>query len=169
MTTSMGYKAHKAIEMLTGSVSMSNQFVIFIDHSDFDLGSWSKASGLSVRWDFCEYRNSQRPNYVWLSPGVPKYTSIKLSRAACSDSNTVKQWLTTTTSKLSKHTPLSGAVQLVDMVGAPIVEWELREFFPIAWDIKELDASSSGVALETLELIHSGFLDNESNSLTGAL
>lgn len=154
----MGRGAQKAIEMLTGAVSMSNQFVVFIDHGDYDLGTWAKASGLSVRWDFCDYRQSEDLNYQWLSPGLPKYSTIKLSRAACTDSNTVQNWLSATT---RKHQPLSGAVQLIDMFGFPIVEWKMQEFFPIAWDIKELDAATSNVALETLELIHTGFLDNE--------
>ncbi|MGI8667144.1 MAG: phage tail protein [Jatrophihabitans sp.] len=156
-----GLGAHRALELLTGAVSMANQFVVFIDHSDYDLGSWSKASGLSVRWDFCDYRIPSQPNYVWLSPGTPKYTPVKLSRAACSDSNTVQKWLANTTSAMSPHQPLSGAIQLIDMVGAPVVEWTLKEFFPIAWDIKEFDAGGNGVALETLELIHSGFLNSE--------
>jgi phage tail-like protein len=156
--STLGRGGQKAVEMLTGAVSMANQFVVFIDDSDYDLGSWAKVSGLSVRWDFCEYRNSSNPNYVWLSPGIVKYVPIKLTRAACSDSNTVQNWLSATT---KKHTPLSGAIQLIDVIGTPVVEWTLKEFFPIAWEIKELDAGTSNVAMETLDLIHTGFLDDE--------
>ncbi|MDP9093233.1 MAG: phage tail protein [Actinomycetota bacterium] len=157
----------RIVEKLTGAVSMGNQFVVFIDHSEYDLGTWAKAAGLSVRWDFCEYRSSDDPNYLWRSPGVVKFTPIKLSRAACSDSRTVQQWLSQTT---RKHTPLSGSIQLVDSLGSMVVEWRMKEFFPVAWDIKEFDAGgTANVALETLEFVHSGFLDNEVKRAKGAI
>lgn len=166
MTVGMlGMGAHKAVELLFGHVPSAHNFVVLVDSMQYDLGSWAKVSGLSVKWDFAQYRTCAKPNYIWLSPGVVTYDKIKLSRAACSDSNTVQAWLNETT---QKHKPLSGSIQLIDQFGMPVIQWELKEFFPVSWSVQELDAASNGVAIESLELIHSGFIDNEYVAIPGA-
>jgi hypothetical protein len=38
------------------------------------------------------------------------------------------------------------------------VVWQLNEFFPIAWSISDFDAEQGKPAIETLELVHGGFL-----------
>jgi hypothetical protein len=56
-------------------------------------------------------------------------------------------------------------IQLVDYQGMPIVQWRLNEFFPIAWSVESFDASGAKPAIETLKLAHTGFLEDDINSL----
>ncbi|HKN97131.1 MAG TPA: phage tail protein [Pseudonocardiaceae bacterium] len=146
------------MEMFSGVVSMNHRFAVYIDRSDYDLGSWASASGLSVRWSVAEYKSGDQPNNSWILPGTTKYENIKLRRAACSDSATVQQWLRSTS---RSPQPLSGSVQLIDWLGFPVVEWRLNEFFPVGWSIAEFDAAAAKPALETLELAHTGFLSDD--------
>ncbi|MFJ4966480.1 T4-like virus tail tube protein gp19 [Streptomyces sp. ADI96-02] len=141
-----------------GSVSMAHRFAVAIDRSRYELGHWSSASGLNVSWQTAEYRAGDSWNHPLVFPGVPQYQRIKLSRAACRDSQIVQEWLTETA---MRNEPLTGAISLVNWQNDRTVTWELKEFFPAAWGINEFNSSQGNVALETLEIVHTGFLDDD--------
>ncbi|HEX3707939.1 MAG TPA: phage tail protein [Mycobacteriales bacterium] len=141
-----------------GLNGMSHKFVVRIDNASYDLGTWTKASGLSVNWDVCQYRAGDHGNAVWIYPGMSKYETIKLTRQACIDSVVVQKWLTTTS---KSPQPLTGAIALVNWMGLTIVTWELKQFFPVGWSIAEFDAGTGKAITETLQLAHTGFLDDE--------
>jgi phage tail-like protein len=149
--------AGKGMEALTGQVSASHRFVVRIDSGRYDLGSWSSVSGLDVKWQQFAYKTGDAKTYLNL-PGNILYSNIALSRAACSDSETVKEWLAETT---KGRTLLSGAIHLVNFVGVPVVTWELKDLFPIGWSISSFDSSSSSPVIEKLELAHFGFLNDD--------
>ena len=144
---------------LLTQVSMTHHFVVLIDNSTYDLGTWYRVQGLSVKWQDCKYRVGDQGNQLWILPGNTEYPNIKLSRAACADSQVVQAWLASTSLNPVPH---SGAIMLMAYGGVPVVHWRLNQFFPIAWSIVDLDADSAKPAVETLELAHSGFLYDES-------
>jgi phage tail-like protein len=147
----------KGLEQLTGQVGMSHRYVIEIDKSEYQLGAWTKAAGLGVKWQRVSHRPGGGIAEV-IAPGNISYTEVSLSRAAGADSATVKDWLTSVS---RAWTPLTGAIHLVDFAGLPVVSWELREFFPVGWRLTEFDSTGSRPAIETLELAHTGFLNTE--------
>jgi phage tail-like protein len=137
-------------------VSMTHHFVVWLDNPAYNLGTWSRVSGLSVSWAPCEYRVGDTGNQFWVLPGTTKYEKIKLSRAACLDSQSVQLWLAQTS---QNPTPLSGTIMLMGFGGSvPVVHWRLNQFFPIGWSIVDFDADQGKPAIETLELAHTGFL-----------
>jgi phage tail-like protein len=140
------------------TVAMANRFVVYIDKGDYDLGSWSKVQGLDVQWDVAEYRAGDAGNDRWYFPGNTKYQTVKLERAACPDSETVRKWLSETSFKWQAQT---GAIRLFDANGSRVMEWTLRDVMPTKWSMAGFEAGQSRVALETLELHHRGFLDDE--------
>jgi len=144
---------------LLTQVSMTHHFVVLIDNSTYDLGTWYRVQGLSVKWQDCKYRVGDQGNQLWILPGNTEYPNIKLSRAACADSQIVQAWLASTSLNPVPH---SGAIMLMAYGGVPVVHWRLNQFFPIAWSIVDLDADSAKPAVETLELAHTGFLYDES-------
>lgn len=154
-----GRKLNVGMEMLTNSVSMNHHFVVQIDKSSYDLGTWQSASGLSVKWTKCEYRPSEQGNTLYVWPGPISYSNIKLARAACSDSETVQEWLA---KNAMKPKPLTGAIQLMDWLGFKVVEWTLRAFVPVGWEIGGFNATDGKPAIESLELAHTGFLSDTS-------
>ena len=153
--------ASGAITSASGAtMGMGHHYSVQIDNSQYDCGSWSKVSGLSVSWERCEYRVGKQGNEVYILPGTTKYEPIKLSRAACLDSRIVQSWLVAT-SRCPE--PQSGTIQLVNFIGLPIIEWRLNEFFPAGWSISEFDASTGHTAVETLTLTHTGFLPDQTS------
>ena len=41
-----------------------------------------------------------------------------------------------------------------------VAQWKLKNAMPQSWKGPQLDATGKGVALETLEIVHEGFLDD---------
>lgn len=153
----LGQLNAKLSEFLFDQVGMTHRFVVQIDSGKYDLGAWSKVTGLTVSWGKHAYRPGDN-NDELLFPGKISYQPIKLSRAASSQSATVQQWLRDTS---RSHAPLSGGIHMVDYLGLPVLTWELKQFFPIGWSISDFDSTAGRPAIELLELAHTGFLDDE--------
>jgi len=142
-------------------VGMSHRYSVLIDNVAYHFGDWSRVTGLSVSWQQIEHRVGDKGNQIWLYPGTTKYEQITLSRAAGPYSRVVQYWLTQTS---KNPQPQSGTIQLVDFVGMPLIQWRLSEFFPIAWSVESFEAAGAKPAIETLKLVHSGFLEDDMNS-----
>lgn len=138
-------------------LGLANRFAVTIDFATYDLGSWAQADGLDVKWDVAEYRAGDHGNDRWYFPGNTQYSTIRLTRAACEDSQTVKKWLSDTSFKWQ---PYSGTIVLHDSGGKPVMHWDLKDVMPVKWSITGFDAGASRVATETLELAHLGFLED---------
>jgi phage tail-like protein len=137
-------------------VGMNHMFRVSIDHGKWNLGSWSKVSGLSVSWAAIEYRSGDRTD-VWACPGNTKYQQLSLSRAACKDSRKVQEWLIKTS---RDHAPLTAQIDMVGPDGDSVVSWKFKACFPIAWKLTEFDAAAGKPAIESLDMLHNGFLDD---------
>jgi phage tail-like protein len=138
------------------TLGMAHRFVVVAGSRN--LGSWSKVSGLSVKWDVADHRIGDSDQYFKFA-GVPKFEKLKLSRAAeASGTNSVKAWLEEVNT--SGGVPEEGAIEMMTSGGESIISWTLKEMFPVSWQITEFDASASKVATETLEIIYAGFLTN---------
>jgi phage tail-like protein len=143
----------------TSSIGLANRFVVSMSgKSDYDLGSWSKAEGLDVAWDIAEYRMGDGGNDRLYFPGNTKYTNVKLIRGVSEETQKVKDWLNKNSWEMDVF---EGSIQLFTTAAKKVTEWTLRDVMPAKWSITSFDAGASQVAMETLELVHRGFLDDE--------
>jgi phage tail-like protein len=53
--------------------------------------------------------------------------------------------------------PAAISVRLLDPQEQPVVIWNFRNAFPVKWTGPVFNALSNDVAMETLEIAHSGF------------
>lgn len=141
-----------------GIFGMTHRFIVVIDNPTYDLGYWQKASGLSVTWATCRYQAGDQGNEFWLYPGTTTYENIKLTRPISPASNVTQAWLSATSANMM---PLSGAIMLCASMGVPVITWRLYQFFPVNWQVGEFTAENGRVVTETLELAHTGFLDDQ--------
>lgn len=142
-------------------IGLANRFKVTVIPGDYDLGSWQKAEGLDVTWDMPEYRAGDAGNARWFFPANTKYQSVKLLRAACEDSASVRDWLNKNSFNFDKSR-VSVTIKLYDSSGSKVViEWELRNAQPKKWSVNSMDAGASQVMIETLEFDHEGFLEDE--------
>lgn len=147
--------------MATGSptmLGMTMRFSVVVDALT-DLGNWSKASGLEVSWDLVEYRAGDARNDRWIFPGVTKYPTVKLERAADKDAS--KKVHTYLNSNSFKYAEQTAKITLFDSGGVLVMDWTLQRAMPIKWSIVPFDGAGNRVATETLELAHTGFLMEE--------
>lgn len=143
----------------TSSIGLANRFVVSMSgKSEYDLGSWSKAEGLDVAWDIAEYRMGDGGNDRLYFPGNTKYTNVKLIRGVSEETEKVKRWLNKNSWEMEVFT---GSIQLFTTAAKKVTEWTLRDVMPAKWSITSFDAGASQVAMETLELVHRGFLEDE--------
>jgi phage tail-like protein len=143
----------------TSSIGLANRFVVSMSgKSEYDLGSWTKAEGLDVAWDIAEYRMGDGGNDRLYFPGNTKYTNVKLIRGVSEETEKVKQWLNKNSWEMEVFT---GSIQLYTTAAKKVTEWTLRDVMPAKWSITSFDAGASQVAMETLELVHRGFLEDE--------
>ncbi|WNV87981.1 phage tail protein [Umezawaea sp. Da 62-37] len=145
-------------------LGMANRFMLEIDEGTYNLGSWSKVTGLDVTWDIAEYRSGDGWNHRWYQPGNTKYTPLTLERAACADSKTVQAWLNATAKTPKVYT---GSVILYDANAREVMRWDLNNVLPNKWSVSGFEAGTSKIALETLQINHLGFLTDE-QTLGGA-
>ncbi|MFJ9605790.1 phage tail protein [Kitasatospora sp. NPDC101176] len=142
----------------SASLALANRFQVVVDDGAYDLGAWAQVQGLDVQWKVCDYRAGDAGNQRWFFPGFTEYSTIKLTRAACQDSVQVQKWLSSNSFKSMKHT---GSIVLMDPANVKVISWELRDIMPGKWSIASFEAGASKVALETLELQHLGFLNDD--------
>jgi len=166
---------------LEAILGLKTRFLVSVD--GVSLGGWGKCNGLKV--DFHPVPISEGGNYDYkpILPGAMEYTAITLVRAMnAADSMQVQRWLAdrvnswvhgmdsghslvgmatnAVSSALGGGSSAGGTatITLCDPAGAPVVSWTLRNVYPSKWIGPELDAMSAGIAMESLELMHEGFL-----------
>jgi phage tail-like protein len=153
-------KARSIASLAAGLFNMrgdSSKFLVVLDDGAYDLGAWSKVTGLNVQWEPCEYRCGDHMQ-VWSAPGIPKYGKLSLSRATCPDSMTVQEWLAETA---KNPKPFSASIRLLSWAGVALVSWEIKSLYPTGWRIADFETKAATVVIETLDLVHTGFLNDD--------
>lgn len=144
----------------TSKIGLGNRFKVVVQPGGYDLGSWSKADGLEVSWEVPDYRMGDGWNTRLFAPANTTYTSVKLTRAADSkDSKTVKDWLKKNATEHDVGADIT--IHLCDSNGDSVMDWNLKNIVVKKWAVASMDASSSTVAIETLEIDHEGFLEDD--------
>ena len=130
------------------------RFKVTVD-GQTELGNWQKCEGLNVEYDVHEYREGGQNGYVHKLPGRAKYENVKLTRPVDSSTMSVASWLASIQMRATRGT---AQITVLDPSGAEIADWVLIEVLPIRWSGPSLDVNGNQIAMETLELVHNGFL-----------
>jgi len=128
------------------------------------LGNWSKCEGLAVEYDIYEYREGGNNSFVHRIPGRAKYQNIRLTRPVDPSSAVVAAWLASVAAMTfapGVGVVLKGStatIVLLDSACEPVAIWNLVGVYPAKWTGPTLDVGQNSVAMETLELVHNGFV-----------
>ncbi|SRR6266542_2894579 len=144
----------------TSKIGLANRFKATVVPGNYDLGSWYKVDGLDVSWDVADFRVGDMGNHRWYFPANTKYTNVKLQRGATKDdSNKVRTWLNSTS--FEHKFGIIVTITLMDSAATEVLTWELKNAMPAKWAVTSFDAGGSAVAIETLEFVHEGFLEDD--------
>lgn len=143
-------------------LGLAFRFEVVVD--GFDLGSWGSCHGLGVSFKHEQVRELGQHAGTAYVPGRAEYTAVTLQRAMRSgDWDTTKRWLTEVSADswlTSKPTTYPATITMKDAKLETVATWTLRNAMPSAWKGPQFDATGKTVAIETLELVHEGFLDD---------
>jgi phage tail-like protein len=137
------------------------RFKVTLD--DCPLGFWASCQGLRVDFKPVEVKSGGEYDSAHWLPGETQYPRIVLKRAIDPDSSqTVQDWLHQAakkwiTGEAANENPGGGIITLFNSDNHAVMSWQLHGVRPWAWAGPDLDANTSKVAIETLELVHDRF------------
>ena len=124
-------------------------FIVEID--GITQAGFQEVSGLDASTDATDYREGTDPNHVRKLPGLNKYSPITLKRGI-TDSDELWKWRATAID--GKAERKNGSIILLDNTGQEKLRWNFFNAWPSKWTGPSLNATSTAVAVETLELTH---------------
>lgn len=130
------------------------QFNFLIEIDGVVKGGFSEASGLTTDTNVVEYREGQEQSLTTRKlPGLMKYNNIVLKRGWTRD-RSLWEWRRKVIE--GKTQRASGAIVLLDEARNEALRWNFTEAWPSKWEGPSLNAKTSEVAIETLEIAHEG-------------
>lgn len=127
------------------------------------LGSFTEVSGLGVRMKTDVLREGGHGAVSHQLPGELEWNNLKLKRGL-SRSDDLLNWLKTTADECKsgqKATTYTASLAMLGLQGELVGEWIIQDALPVAWTGPSFDASSQSIAIEELEIAHSGILSRD--------
>ena len=126
-----------------------------------EIGAFTEVSGLAVQIDVEELAEGGQNAYTHKLLGRMKWPNIVLKRGL-TDSDALFTWLLKFSGDgfngaENKIKPETGSISVVTPKGEPFRTWSLIDVKPVKWTGPRLAASSRDLAIEELEVCHSGF------------
>lgn len=130
-------------------------FNFLVEVEGIASAAFMEVSGLEVQIDAIEYREGgDKPLTVRKLPGLAKYSNITLKRGLTLD-RSLWDWVKTVIDGNVRRATV--AIILLDDQRQPVVRWRVRDAWPCKYDAPNLNAKTSEVAIESLEICHEGF------------
>lgn len=124
-------------------------FNFLIEIDNVTVAGFSECSGLDTETDIIEYRNGDEDITVRKLPGLKKFTNISLKRGF-TDSQELWEWRKKVMDGQTERQ--SGSIVLLNEAREEALRYNFREGWPSKWQGPGLNAGSSEVAIETLEI-----------------
>jgi phage tail-like protein len=143
---------------------LGTDFRFLVEVDGYSLGSWNSCKGLGITFKHEKVAELGQHAYNTYIPGRAEYTAITLQRAMKSgDWDKTKTWLEAVTADgwlVATADAKQATITMQDATTASVAKWTLKNAMPQSWKGPQLTATGKGVALETLEIVHEGFLDD---------
>lgn len=118
-----------------------------------ELGGFSEVSGFDASIDVIEYREGDKVQTSMKIPGLKKYGNITLKQGVA-DKDALYKWMETGFEKDVNRQTVT--ITLLDIEGKAAASWQVINAWPTKYTAPDFNATSSEVAVETLELAHEG-------------
>jgi phage tail-like protein len=129
------------------------RFIVIIDGTP--LGNWQKCEGLTITYKTENYEEGGQNSYIHKLPGRIEYENIKLTRPVDPASGAVARWVASVQTANHRGT---GAITVLDASGIPVTVYTIYGVYPSKYSGPSFDVGSKNIAMESLELVHTGFL-----------
>ncbi len=126
-----------------------------VEIDGLDAGGFSEVSGFDVSIDVMEYREGDMVRTPMKVPGLRKYSNITLKQGLA-DSMVLYDWIISGVDGAVDRKTIT--ITLLDEEEAPAASWQVINAWPMKYTAPDFNASSSEVAIETLEIAHEGMV-----------
>lgn len=130
------------------------RFRFKIEIDGLEAGGFSEVTGFDASIDVIEYREGDMTAETPLKvPGLKKYGNITLKQGM-TDSRVMYDWLASgLTGEVERKTV---TLTLLNETQAPAASWQIINAWPTKYTAPDFNATSSEIAIETIELAHEG-------------
>lgn len=130
------------------------RFNFLVEIEGVPRAGFTEVEGLAAETDVIEYREGADPtNSARLLPGLTRHPRVVLRRGFSGDASLFEWWKSVRDGAPDRR---AVSIVLLDEKREPVARWSLRRAWPTKYDGPALNAKTSEVALETLELAHEG-------------
>lgn len=129
------------------------KFRYTVEIDGIEAGGFSEVSGFDASIDVIEYREGDMIDTPLKLPGLKKYGNITLKQGV-TDSMVIYEWLNSGVEGEVERKTVT--ITLLDATGAATASWQVINAWPTKYTAPDFNASSSEVAIETLEIAHEG-------------
>lgn len=129
------------------------KFRYTVEVEGLELGGFSEVSGFDASIDVIEYREGDKVQTPMKIPGLKKYGNITLKQGVA-DKDALYKWMETGFEKDVNRQTVT--ITLLDINGEAAASWQVINAWPTKYTAPDFNATSSEIAVETLELAHEG-------------
>ena len=129
------------------------KFRYTLEVQGLELGGFSEVSGFDASIDVMEYREGDKVQTPMKIPGLKKYGNITMKQGVA-DKDAIYKWMETGFEKDVDRKTVT--ITLLDISGQPAASWQIINAWPTKYTAPDFNATSSEIAIETLELAHEG-------------
>ena len=136
----------------TNKVHHSALFKVEFQGLTVQEGYFASVTGFSSQADVLEYPEGGQNTFVHRLPTRVKQGNITLKRGVIPDS-VLYEWFQKSTVQVE---PVTLVITLLNTAMKPVKVWNLINAYPVKWTGGDLNASSTEILTESLEVAHNG-------------
>lgn len=129
------------------------KFRFRLEIDGLDAGGFSEVSGFDASIDVIEYREGDMVQTPMKMAGLKKYGNISLKKGLTS-SMVLYEWITAGVEAAVERKTIT--VTVLDEAGDAAASWQVINAWPMKYTAPDFNATSSEVAIESLEIAHEG-------------
>ena len=129
------------------------RFRFKVEIDGLEAGGFSEVTGFDASIDVMEYREGDMVQTPMKMPGLKKYGNITL-RKGLADTTVLYDWITAGIEGEVERKTIT--ITLLDQTESPVASWQVLNAWPVKYTGPDFNATSSEVAIETLEVAHEG-------------
>ena len=124
-----------------------------VEIDGLEAGGFSEVTGFDASIDVIEYREGDMVQTPMKIPGLKKYGNITLKQGLAT-SRVLYDWIIAGVNGAVDRKTIT--ITLLDEEEAPAASWQVINAWPMKYTAPEFNATSSEIAIETLEIAHEG-------------
>ena len=124
-----------------------------VEIDGMDAAGFSEASGFDLNIDVMEYREGDMVQTPMKLPGLKKYGNITLKWGLTSSMD-MYEWISLGVDNEVERKTIT--ITVIDDAGADAASWQVINAWPMSYKAPDFNATSSEVAIESLEIAHEG-------------